>query len=112
MLKGGEFVQKMYKGIFGSSYYYDNYVEETDIDTGYSIFNIYDIDNDDIDNDFNCKCKYKDDEYNEECNKENCVTCYYSNGKYCSLKNINIDEYSPICWCYRDSITMQPYSDF
>ena len=101
-------MQGVYRGLFGSSYYYNNYIEKDDIDNGYSIFNIYDTD----DTDDNLNKEYKDNENNEQCDEENCVTCYHSNGKYCSMKNIDINKYSPICWSYRDSITMKPCSDF
>jgi len=45
-------------------------------------------------------------------NEENCINCYYSNLGYCPIKNKNINKYTPICWSYRDCLTMRASSDF
>lgn len=44
--------------------------------------------------------------------EENCINCYYSNLGYCPIKNKNINKYTPICWSYRDCLTMRASSDF
>ena len=45
-------------------------------------------------------------------NEENCINCFFSNDGYCSCKDIYINRSSPICWFYRDSLTMRAASDF
>ena len=87
------------RGLYGSSDYYDNCIDKNELNDNY----IDDIDFLNGFSELNDKCK---------CNEENCVNCYYSDGKHCAMKNISIDEYTPICWSYRDCFTMQPCSDF
>lgn len=88
-----------YRGLYGSSDYYDNCIDKNELNNNYI---------DDIDflnglSGLNNKC---------DCNEENCVKCYHSDGKRCLLKDISINEYTPICWSYRDCFTMQPCNDF
>lgn len=91
----------MHKGFLGYSNGYTVYLDKDEIKNNYLIID-KDIDIDDLDKE------------NKECVdcSENCINCYYSNGKYCSLKDIYINKYSPLCWGYRDCLTMQPASDF
>lgn len=44
--------------------------------------------------------------------EENCINCYYSNLGYCPIKNKYINEYTPLCWSYRNWLTMRASSDF
>ena len=44
--------------------------------------------------------------------EENCINCYYSDMGYCPIKNKNINKHTPICWSYRDCLTMRASSDF
>lgn len=43
---------------------------------------------------------------------ENCINCYHSDGKYCWLKHMAIIKGTPVCWSYRDCLTMRTASDF
>lgn len=43
---------------------------------------------------------------------DNCINCYYSDGKYCSIKNRKINQHSPICWSFKDCFTMRSSVDF
>ena len=44
--------------------------------------------------------------------EENCMNCFFSQDGYCSCKAIYVNQSSPICWFYRDSLTMRAASDF
>ena len=52
------------------------------------------------------------EEYLNENYNENCIGCYYSKDGYCELKDQKVDIYTPICWFYRDSLTMRTSSWF
>lgn len=49
---------------------------------------------------------------NNKYSDENCLNCFYSNGHYCSIKDIVINKHHPICWCYRNVFTMRTNNDF
>jgi hypothetical protein len=89
----------IYRGLFESSACYDNGIDINELKNNYIVLNSLDGFNDELDNTY-------------DSNKESCVNCYHSDGKYCLLKNIDINEYTPLCWGYRDCFTMQPCSDF
>ena len=89
---------RTYRGLYGSSAYYDNCIDINELNNNYI---------DDLDLNV---CGELNNKGN--CNKENCVNCYHSDGKSCLLKDIKINEYTPVCWSYRDCFTMQPCSDF
>ena len=66
----------------------------------YSIIDIYNDDDDveihtNIANDTEC-----------------CVNCFFSDGQYCSLKGVLINQHSPLCWFYRDCLTIRASDDF
>lgn len=39
--------------------------------------------------------------------EDNCINCFYSDGKYCYCKKQYINILTPICWCYRDCLSMR-----
>ena len=75
----------------------DTYLDINDLQH-YSIIDIY---NDDC-------ASLNADESNVEC----CTNCFFSDGTYCTLKDIYISEHSPLCWFYRDCLTMRASDDF
>ena len=44
--------------------------------------------------------------------EENCINCYYSNLGYCPIKDKYINKHTPLCWSYRNWLTMRASSDF
>ena len=86
---------------------YDSCVSNDDIKDGFYIMNSLQ-DDESSDEDL-----YQDEDVYENYDDcESCTTCYYSDGKYCFLKNIYINKYFPLCWGYRDSLTMRASSNF
>ena len=74
--------------------------------SNYSIIDIYKSD---------CACCTDDenDEYTElDTYSHSCVGCFFSNGIYCKIKDIEINKQSPLCWLYKDCLTMRTLSDF
>jgi hypothetical protein len=104
-MKGGDFVQNRYDGLLDDFYKYEhnNYLDINEL-VGYTIIN----ETNSVDC---CDIEYINTDYGGNV-KESCVSCYHSNGKHCSLKNKAINELSPLCWFYADSLTMQPSSDY
>ena len=74
----------------------------------YSIVDIYKMDENLCSNDDDLHTDY------ESCgdNVEHCKTCFFSDGDYCMLKNINTDSQLEVCWFYRDCLTMRATDDF
>ena len=77
----------------------DTYLDKNEL-KHYSIIDIYN--NDD------CAEFRVFDVGNVEC----CTNCFFSNGNYCTLKDIRINRHSPLCWFYRDCLTMKASDDF
>jgi hypothetical protein len=44
--------------------------------------------------------------------QDTCVDCFFSDGRYCSVKNKYISDKTPLCWSYRNCFTMRASSDF
>lgn len=61
---------------------------------------------DDVDNECD-NLNIIDNEYTE-----NCVNCYYSDMGYCPIHCMHITIKTPICWSYRNWLTMRASSDF
>ena len=100
---------------------YNSHIDDDEIKNGFLIMNIInggdefseeDIELDELDILMMEEFGQYEDVY-ENCNDcENCASCYFSDGKYCFLKNININKYSPLCWGYRDALTMRASDSF
>ena len=102
---------------------YDSHIGDDEIKNGFSIIDIVEGGEGCSEQDLNLE---EMDELireevlcqNEECvdksynDCESCVNCYYSDGKHCFVKSIYINKYSPLCWSYRDSLTMRVSNDF
>lgn len=81
---------------------YDSHISDDEMKNNFSILNIENQDNELIVEEF---LSQNDEDVCDVC--ESCINCYYSNGKYCFAKHININEYTPLCWGYRDTLTLR-----
>ena len=97
---------------------YDSHIGDDEIKNGFSIIDIIengeefseqDLNLEELDELIREEVLYQDEEcvYDNYNDCESCVNCYYSDGKYCPVKNIYINKSSPLCWSYRDCLTMR-----
>jgi hypothetical protein len=86
---------------------YDNHLDQDEIADNYLIIDNINNEDEDINDEEENYEEYLNENYNE-----NCIGCYYSKDGYCELKNQKVDIYTPICWFYRDSLTMRASSWF
>ena len=86
---------------------YNTYLDEDELNNQFTIIDNLDIEDDGVEDILD----YENDIENIS-DDENCVNCFYSDGSYCSCKDIYINRLTTVCWCYRDCFNMRTNSDF
>lgn len=107
-MKGGGIVKTSADKFAQSKNMYDDCLDNKELDNSYLIINETDLNK--TEDDFNIDIDNECEEYQYICDydsDENCVNCFHSNGHYCKLRDKNISVYTPLCWGYRDCLTMR-----